>query len=369
MKKRLTVFMHGGIGGGFFSQGQPNIASLVTALANDYLVTIFSQHPANDDFRPSSFKFITAPPFLKTGSLRWLWLVTCFFFSHLKNKTDVIYSFWAYPAGFWATLMGRFLSVPCVVHLQGGEVVGLPEISYGALLRPFSKRSVGWALRNATQLITLTNFQKEFALKIHHRDYRVIPFGVHQTQFEYSKKEKHQPVRCLHVGSLIPVKDQITLLRCFQLICQRQPAELQIVGEGYLEGELKNKCKDLGIEQWVRFSGFHKHSEMQEFYKWADILLHTSLYEGQCLAVTEAAASGVLIAGTNVGLISDLGEECCIIAKIGDYENLAQKINLLGDSPTEWFSKIENARKWTEANSFEKSYFQTKAIIDKCLDD
>ena len=363
MKKRLAIFMHGGVGGGFYSQGQPNIAALVNELARDYTVTVYSHFRANKNFSPS-YHFVSAPKILKIGTVRWLWLATAFLVDHIKHKHHVLYAFWAYPAGFWCVLVARFCRVPSIVHLQGGEVVGLSAIQYGGLLRPRSRRLVKWTLQKASTVIALTQYQKKFAEKIESRSYHVIPFGVDANQFCFHTKQFHQPLRCLHVGSFIPVKDQSTLLKCFAQLSQQIPAVLQLVGEGYLESDLKLECKSLNIDSLVTFSGFHPHTDIHKFYKWADVLIHTSLYEGQCLALTEAAASGVLTAGTNVGLISDLGSDCCVVAETGEAEELARGIIAVIQNPEERSTKIENARKWSEANSFRKSYQQIRQVID-----
>ncbi len=363
MKKRLAIFMHGGVGGGFYSQGQPNIAALVNELARDYTVTVYSHFRANKNFSPS-YHFVSAPKILKIGTVRWLWLATAFLFYHIKHKHHVLFAFWAYPAGFWCVLVARFCRVPAIVHLQGGEVVGFPAIQYGSLLQPRSRRLVKLTLQKASTVIALTQYQRKFAEKIVSRPYYVIPFGVDANQFCFHTKQFHQPLRCLHVGSFIPVKDQSTLLKCFAQFSQQIPAVLQLVGEGYLESDLKLECKLLNINSLVTFSGFQPHIDIQKFYEWADVLIHTSLYEGQCLAVTEAAASGVLIAGTNVGLISDLGSDCCVVAETGEADELARAIIAVVQNPEERSTKIENARKWSEANSFRKSYQQIMQVID-----
>ncbi len=356
--------MHGGVGGGFYSQGQPNIAALVSELAKDYAVTVYSQFRANENFSPP-YQFLSAPSFLKIGMLRWLWLVSIFVINHIRRRQHVVYAFWAYPAGFWCVAIGKIFRVPSIVHLQGGEVIGLAAIQYGGLLRSRSKSAVIWTLQNANTVIALTHYQKKFAEEIVNRPYHIIPFGVNSNQFRFQKKQFHQPLRCLHVGSFIPVKDQSILLECFAQLAQQVPAVLHMVGEGYLESDLKAKCKLLGIDHLVTFSGFHRHTEIQKFYEWADVLIHTSMYEGQCLAVTEAACSGVLIAGTNVGLISDLGSDCCVMVEIGASEKLAKGILNTVQNPEERTEKIENAKKWTEANSFDNSYQQIRSVIER----
>jgi glycosyltransferase involved in cell wall biosynthesis len=67
-------------------------------------------------------------------------------------------------------------------------------------------------------------------------------------------------------------------------------------------------------------------------YEWADILLHTSLHEAQGVVVAEAAAAGVVICGTKVGLLSDLSPHAAVTVATGDFSGLAAEVlNLLHD--------------------------------------
>ena len=57
----------------------------------------------------------------------------------------------------------------------------------------------------------------------------------------------------------------------------------------------------------------------------------TSLYEGEAVVVMEAFASGLLVAGTKVGLLADVLENG-VTVNPGDAEGLAEKVvQLLGD--------------------------------------
>jgi glycosyltransferase involved in cell wall biosynthesis len=364
IKKRVAIFMHGGVGGGFFSQGQPNIALLVHALSLDYFITIYSQFPSNADFKPLSFKFKSAPNRIRGNWMRWIYLIGLFINDQRKEKVEVLYAFWGFPAGFLAVALGKLFKVPSMVHLQGGDVVGLPEIDYGALLNSTNRRLIKWTYKNANEVIALTHYQNQFLQTIKKRNSHIIPFGVDAQKFSFKNREISAPLRCLHVASLIPVKDQLTLLKCFKLVSQQVQAELHIVGEGKLEGQLKKECERLAILQHVQFLGFHSHLEMHKFYEWAHLLIHTSIYEGQCLAVTEAAASGVLITGTKVGLVADLGEDGCVSVEVGDYELLAKKIIDIKNNSTQWNGKVQFAKEWTENHSFEITIMKIKSILD-----
>ena len=61
MQKGIAIILHAGIGGGFFSQGQPVIGKFVEQLALEYDVTVYSQLPPNVEFTGSNFYIYSAP--------------------------------------------------------------------------------------------------------------------------------------------------------------------------------------------------------------------------------------------------------------------------------------------------------------------
>ncbi len=186
--------------------------------------------------------------------------------------------------------------------------------------------------------------------------------------FRFMKKERGPSLHIIHVGHLTPVKDQSTLLRAFALIIKRHPAELKIFGADHMNGAIQKLCKELGIENNVQFLSMIPYHQMPEHYAWADMMLHTSLSEGQSMALTEAAASGVLIAGTNVGLLYDLGEDCGMTVEVGDFEGLAAKVLAITDDTESWNKKIKNARQWTDAHDLQWTINELRLQLHSLLE-
>jgi glycosyltransferase involved in cell wall biosynthesis len=68
------------------------------------------------------------------------------------------------------------------------------------------------------------------------------------------------------------------------------------------------------------------------------------------MALTEAAACGVLLAGTKVGLLYDLGERCGIVVETGDFEELSSKVLAIIRDDERWNNKVQQAKSWSEAH-------------------
>ena len=110
-------------------------------------------------------------------------------------------------------------------------------------------------------------------------------------------------------------------------------ASLRVVGEDNLGGEIQRLAEGLGVER----RGVHGRRSLCGDAGALPLGGHrvsTSLSEGQNLALTEAAMSGVLVVGTPVGHLHDLGEDAAVLVKAGDPEDVARRIAaIVGDRP------------------------------------
>lgn len=365
MKKRVAIWLFGGIGTGNFSQGQPVLEKLIRELGAEFELIVYSQSLINPDYVSNNFRIRTASKAFRNGSLRWLLLIKYFLGDHLRRRFSVVCAFWGFPGGFLVTLLSKVLFRPSLVCLQGGDSVGIPSLNYGVMHRGF-KRLVLWTYRHATVLTALTFFQKNLLNRYGvSRPIRIIPLGVDPSVFKFSLKNEHpgQPYRFIHVSNYNPIKDPETLLKAFALISKKKEARLRIVGGEYTESTSKQLCSDLGIETKIEFHGPAVYSAMYNHYEWADMMLHTSLYEGQGIVIAEAASSGVLIAGTSVGLISDLGDRGSVVAPPGDFALLAERVLAAMDNPALCEEMKKTALAWAKQHDFFWTVDQYKKIV------
>lgn len=97
-----------------------------------------------------------------------------------------------------------------------------------------------------------------------------------------------------HVGRFIPQKNHIRLLEIFKSITDiyDNNTVLLLIGDGYLKDAVKDKVKELGLENSVMFLG--QRTDVNELMQAMDIFLLPSLYEGLPVVGVEAQASGLL---------------------------------------------------------------------------
>lgn len=329
-RRSAAIIVPGGIGTGKDNIGVPVLQGLVKLICAHYDLTVFQFSKTNHDFEADGYELISV---YEPSALVRLARFPFIFRRHHKRKNfAAVHGFWAMPTGLLAVVVGKMFGVKSIVSLLGGDAAGLPQIDYGRLHKPLLRRLTFWALRNALHVNALTQY-----LVNNLRSYgfngkvEIIPWGVDKELFDYHPKPRAKEIVFLHVANLHPVKDQETLLRAFAVICKTVPSKLVIIGSGVDRNKVTRLISDLDITNHVTIKEPVPYNKLASFYHNADILLHTSLSEGQSEVVTEAMSCGLVVCGTSVGLIHDL-PECCVSVEVGDHRSLAEKtISLIGD--------------------------------------
>jgi hypothetical protein len=121
--------------------------------------------------------------------------------------------------------------------------------------------------------------------------------------------------------------DPLTLLQGFVRFSRAQPtAQLVMVGDGPLRGEIEAKVASLGLAQRVHRVGDVPSKDLPRYYGAADVFVHVPRFEPWGSRVSEAMACGLpVIAATSVSSAADLvipGRTGALVNP-GDPESLA----------------------------------------------
>ena len=168
--------------------------------------------------------------------------------------------------------------------------------------------------KRAHAIVVSSKLEYEDALEfgIAKEKLHIIPMGieVEEIKIEPNISEKLQ---ILFVGRIARVRRIELLLQAASQLTI--PFHLTIVGGeektssitrgGYLD-ELKLLTKQLNLNNKVTFTGKKAPSELKPFYKLANIFVYPSLYENFGQPLIEAAAHGLPLISTPVGVARDI---------------------------------------------------------------
>lgn len=112
----------------------------------------------------------------------------------------------------------------------------------------------------------------------------------------------------LAVGRLEEQKDYPNMLNAMSIvvnnaIAQGKKVKLAIIGQSYLEQELKQLTKTLGLDDFVVFLGLQRDVEC--WLSGADCFVLSSEYEGFCLVTAEALLTQCLVVATDCGGVKE----------------------------------------------------------------
>lgn len=140
--------------------------------------------------------------------------------------------------------------------------------------------------------------------KYTYKDIQITPFGVDINIFKpfdsrYKEKEK------VIIGAIKTFDSKYGieyLIRAFGELCHSYDnIELQLAGRGPLEESLKKLCKELNIEDRVKFLGYIDQKKVVENFNKFDIAVIPSLFESFGVSAVEAQACGTPTIVTNTG--------------------------------------------------------------------
>jgi glycosyltransferase involved in cell wall biosynthesis len=112
------------------------------------------------------------------------------------------------------------------------------------------------------------------------------------------------------------------------------PWRFQICGEGPLEGELRDRLRELGVEDRAELLGYLPiHGGLMDRYRGADAFLHISWTEGMPQVLLEAFAAGTPVVATAVGGVPETAGDAALLVPPGDAGAAADALDRIATDP------------------------------------
>jgi|Deesub1362A_J573_1020465.scaffolds.fasta_scaffold00149_21 glycosyltransferase involved in cell wall biosynthesis len=176
---------------------------------------------------------------------------------------------------------------------------------------------------------------------------RVIYLGVDPEAWTLSEGEREKLINFkkaedlpqeyfLFVGAFEPRKNLLRLIEAFHILHQQGRREsLVLVGrEGRDSWKIKNKLRELGLEQFIKIKEYSSAQKLRYYYHGAKALLFPSLAEGFGLPLLEAMACQLPVIASRAPAIPEVAGDAALYFEPTSAEDMAAKIIQFLDQST-----------------------------------
>ena len=299
---------------------------------------------------------------------KYLWTKIRLSFEILKNKPDVLFI----PSHVLPLIFPKKTVI--TIHDLGYE--RYPE-AYPKLFRFYLKKNYQIASRLAEKIIVPSYFTKKELITL----YKVPPEKIEVIHLGYNEKifkkieEKEKVDKFLEkfgikkpylvfIGRLEIKKGIKCLLQAYRLLItnyQLKNISLVLVGKpGYGYNEIRNL--KLKIKNLIEI-GHVDQNDLPYFYNGAEIFIFPSLYEGFGMPILEAMACGCPVIASDIEPIKEVGGESVIFFKVGDAEDLAEKIKKVLENQELKNQMIQKGLENIKKFSWQKCAKQTLEVL------
>jgi glycosyltransferase involved in cell wall biosynthesis len=261
-----------------------------------------------------------------------------------KKKAELIFSNWAFPAGFVSAVYRQISGIPSVLKVYGTDLVFLKRFRLKSLAK--------YIIDNHDAIIAISEYTKDCALGFGVDPGRVSVFPVgsnYPIKHSSTALDDFKRKRCLSgrpiiftVHRLIPLKGTSFLIKAMSKIVSVHPDALLVIGG---EGPERNMLESLIISHHlghnVLFAGLVPNEDLPLLYEACDLYVIPSITdkwgnaEGLGMPALEAMSYGKPVVGFDSGgpglTITDGLNGFKVPEK--DWEAMADKIILLLADP------------------------------------
>ena len=213
---------------------------------------------------------------------------------------DLIRAHGPWHTGSLAVYAGKKLGVSCLVSVHNDRDA---QRSYDRrLLLRLVKPLENYTLQNASVVICVSNYLHRYARAHGARRTVTVYNKVYMDQFPRVREEPDGPPTVLSVMRL----DRQKYPECVIEGIADLPLRLKLIGQGELEGPLRELVCRLDMEERVEFVPMVPNRQIHRHYLKADIFAMATHYEGFCIPVLEAMASGLPVVACDTEPIPEL---------------------------------------------------------------
>lgn len=247
-------------------------------------------------------------------NFRGIYFPLMYILSQEIPKADIYHAVSAGYAGILGSCASYIKGVPLLLSEHGiytrereEDIIRSTwvEGEFKGLWIDFFKKLSFITYQQASMVTTLfeTNRSLQIELKCPPNKIVIIPNGVNVEDFDCCRKQdKSGPLVLGAILRVVPIKDVKTMLLAFDIVKQAEPeVQLKIMGNCAEDPVYYHECQDLLAELGTEDVEFLGLVNIKDYLPDIDLLLLSSISEGQPLAILEGLAAEIPFVATNVG--------------------------------------------------------------------
>ena len=229
-----------------------------------------------------------------------------------ERHYDAVHVHWPFPQAIFGIIAKKLTGCRLIYSFHGAEFTLARRFPWGLVLLRFF-------LRQADVVTANSMYTRRLIGEIVDMPVHIIPFAAAVTP-KKQRIMKQSPVnnkvkRILFVGRLIERKGLAYLIAAMPMVLETVPAQLDIVGDGALLDDLRQKVEAGGLAQHIFFHRSVDALALQNMYERCDVFVLPSITdkwgdtEGLGVVLLEAMSFGKPVVASNVGGIPDIIED------------------------------------------------------------
>jgi glycosyltransferase involved in cell wall biosynthesis len=204
----------------------------------------------------------------------------------------------------------RFCSCRLVATIHDVAPLALPQVFAGRVRRWAARFYFGNVTMRSSHIIAVSRFTREELRRqgvAEPGSITVIENGVGSFWFQ-GAAEAPRDCSLLFVGNLKPHKNLARLVDAIEIVRERFPVELAVVGriDGFRTGLDRRLVEKLRSTPWIQLHGESSDEDLRRHYRRARAFVFPSIYEGFGLPLLEAMAAGCPVVASRAGALVEI---------------------------------------------------------------
>ena len=195
-------------------------------------------------------------------------------------------------------------------------------------------------------------------------------FASADEQIQISIAQKYQLPKkyILYVGSLIPRKNALGLVRAYHALSD-QEHRLVLVGDGKSYNQkVISRVYELGLQDKVLLLNHVPQEDLPAIYKMASLFVYPSYFEGFGIPIIEAMASGVPVVTSTGSCFSEAAGKDSLFVDPDDTQGLKEAMDGVLSNSQKRLNMIKSGKEYVKKFQAENTSKNLMQVYEKLLE-